>query len=314
MKNKICILAGPTAVGKTDISIMLAKKLYGEIVSADSAQIYKYMNIGTAKIQEQEMQGINHYMIDEIYPDQSFSVAEYRNFANNYINNISIRGKLPIITGGTGLYINSLINNLDFTEAICDEEFRIEMTNLAKEKGNEYIHQMLKNIDPISYEKLHPNDIRRIIRALEVYKITNKPISKYQEESKNMPQKYEFAYIALNMDREKLYNRINLRVDRMFEKGLIDEVRNLLKMGYAKDLVSMQAIGYRQIVNYLEGECSFDEAIELIKRDSRHYAKRQLTWFRNDKRVFWVNTDSFKCIEDIVENIIRYVAGKITII
>ena len=215
---KICILAGPTAVGKTEISLDLARNLCGEIISADSAQVYKYMNIGTAKLKKEEMKGIKHYMIDEVYPDKNFSVAEFRERAEVYIRNINERGKLPIITGGTGLYINSLIDNLDFTGFVSDEEFRKDMHELASLRGNAYVHALLETADPESYNKLHPNDLRRVIRALEVHKYTGKPISYYQKESHKKPQKYDFAYIVLSMERRKLYDRIDQRVDKMMSE------------------------------------------------------------------------------------------------
>lgn len=310
-KPKICILVGPTGVGKTDVSIELAKALNGEIISADSAQVYKYMDVGTAKANEEEMQGIKHHMIDEVYPDQSFSVAQFRDRAEVYIQEISAKGKLPIIVGGTGLYINSLLNNLEFTKSVGDEAYRLEMQSIADEKGNEYLHEMLKDIDPESYERLHPNDTRRVIRALEVYKFTGKTISHFQEESKKAPSKYDFAFVGLAMDRQKLYDRINRRVDIMLEKGLVAEVQKLLDMGYDRSLVSMQALGYKEIVQYLMGEITLEEALFILKRDSRHYAKRQLTWFRRDERIQWFNIDEYSNKGILVKNIINYIAGKI---
>lgn len=314
MKEKICIIAGPTAVGKSDISIDVAKSLHGEIISADSAQVYRYMDIGTAKLKKEEMQGIPHYMIDEVYPDENFSVALFRDKAKEYIREISDKGKLPIFVGGTGLYINSLLNNLDFTDSIIDEDYRKNLKDIALEKGNEYLHNTLKKIDPMSYKKLHPNDIKRIIRALEVYKHTGKPISYFQIKSKEYPCQYEFAYVCLNMNRQKIYDRINRRVDIMIKEGLVVEVENLLKMGYNKELTSMQALGYKEIIPYIEGKLSIEEAISTLKSNTRHYAKRQLTWFRSDRRIFWINVDGYMRIEDVVENIIRYVAGKIAFI
>ena len=314
MLQKICILAGPTAVGKTEISLALAKSLCGEIISADSAQVYKYMDIGTAKLKEEEMQGIRHYMIDEVTPDMDFSVAQFREKAELYIKDINDRGKLPIITGGTGLYINSLLNNLDFTDSISDEVYRKEMQETAQVKGNEYVHAMLEAVDPASYKRLHPNDLRRVIRALEVYKHTGRPISYFQEESRKQPPRYDFAYITLTMDRRKLYERIDQRVDKMMASGLVEEVEGLIKRGYGRELNSMQALGYKEIADYLHGLITKDEAVRILKRDTRHYAKRQLTWFRGDKRVNWVDVDSFYRKEAIVENIIRYIAGKIPLI
>ena len=314
MLPKICILAGPTAVGKTEISLALARSLCGEIISADSAQVYKYMDIGTAKLKEEEMQGIRHYMIDEVTPDMDFSVAQFREKAELYIRDINDRGKLPIITGGTGLYINSLLNNLDFTDSISDEEYRREMQETAQVKGNEYVHAMLEAVDPASYKRLHPNDLRRVIRALEVYKHTGRPISYFQEESRKQPPRYDFAYITLTMDRRKLYERIDQRVDKMMASGLVEEVEGLIKRGYGRELNSIQALGYKEIADYLHGSVSKDEAVRILKRDTRHYAKRQLTWFRGDKRVNWVDVDSFYRKEAIVENIIRYIAGKIPLI
>lgn len=311
---KICILAGPTAVGKTDISLALAKNLCGEIISADSAQVYKYMDIGTAKLKENEMQGIRHYMIDEVTPDKDFSVAQFREKAEVYIRDISERGKLPIITGGTGLYINSILNNLDFTDSISDEEFRKEMQETANCKGSAYVHSMLEFVDPASYKKLHPNDLRRVIRALEVHKHTGRPISYYQEESRKQPPKYVYAYITLTMDRKKLYDRIDQRVDNMMAMGLAEEVEGLIRMGYNRNLTSMQALGYKEIFDYLQGEISKDEAVRILKRDTRHYAKRQLTWFRRDNRINWVDVDSFSKKNVVLENIIRYIAGKIPLI
>ncbi len=314
MLPKICILAGPTAVGKTEISLALARSLCGEIISADSAQVYKYMDIGTAKLKEEEMQGIRHYMIDEVTPDMDFSVAQFREKAELYIKDINDRGKLPIITGGTGLYINSLLNNLDFTDSISDEVYRKEMQETAQVKGNEYVHAMLEAVDPASYKRLHPNDLRRVIRALEVYKHTGRPISYFQEESRKQPPRYDFAYITLTMDRRKLYERIDQRVDKMMASGLVEEVEGLIKRGYGRELNSMQALGYKEIADYLHGLITKDEAVRILKRDTRHYAKRQLTWFRGDKRVNWVDVGSFFRKEVIVENIIRYIAGKIPLI
>lgn len=311
---RICILAGPTAVGKTDLSLALARNLCGEIISADSAQVYKYMDIGTAKLKGSEMQGIKHYMIDEVTPEKDFSVAHFRDRAKEYILDINERGHLPIITGGTGLYINSLLDNLDFTESISDEPFRKEMQELAEENGSAYVHAMLETVDPQSYKKLHPNDLRRAIRAMEVYRHTGKPISYFQEESKKQPPRYNYAFIMLSMDRARLYERIEQRVDIMLQQGLVEEVKGLLDMGYSSSLNSMQALGYKEISSYLRGDITLEEATRILKRDTRHYAKRQLTWFRRDQRLYWLEMDSFYKKEHILENIIRYIAGKIALI
>lgn len=291
MKKKLLIIAGPTAVGKTNLSIKLAKELNGEIVSTDSMQIYKYMDIGSAKITKEEMEGIPHHMIDVVDPETPFSVAEYKNMALKCIEDIISRNKLPILVGGTGLYINALTCNMNFTEAESDEEYRKELELLAEEHGNEYIHNMLKDIDPISYKEIHYNNRKRVIRALEVYKLTNKPFSSFNsgEEFYNGP--YDVKYYVLNMNREKLYERINLRVDIMIENGLIDECIKLKDMGYNSLMQSMQGIGYKEVLYYLDNKITYDKAIEMIKQGSRNYAKRQLTWFRRDPRAIFMNKD-----------------------
>ena len=231
MNNKILVLAGPTAVGKTALSIELAKKLNGEIISTDSMQIYKYMDIGSAKITTEEMDGIKHHMIDVTTPDKPFSVVDFKNMAQPIIDDLLSKDKLPILTGGTGLYINALTCNMNFTDATNDEAYRLELEELAKEHGDIYIHNMLKDIDPVSYESIHPNNRKRVIRALEVYKVTNKPFSSFNAGEDFYKSKYDVHYYVLNMDREKLYQRINKRVDIMFEKGLLNECIKLKKMG-----------------------------------------------------------------------------------
>ncbi|WP_050607489.1 tRNA (adenosine(37)-N6)-dimethylallyltransferase MiaA [Clostridium niameyense] len=312
-KKDLLIIAGPTAVGKTDISIKLAKNLNGEIISADSMQIYKYMDIGSAKISKEEMSGIAHYLIDVVEPQEEFNVAKFKEEAEKTIKHIQSKGKLPIIAGGTGLYINSLIYNYDFTEADRDEDYRKYLNNLAEDKGKEYVHGLLENIDKDSYERLYPNDLKRVVRALEVYKLTGKTISEYTKE--NEPKLYDIPYnihyFILNMDRAVLYERINKRVDIMLEKGLIEEVKDLKSMGYNKDMQSMKGIGYKEILYYLDGEISLDEAIYLIKKGSRNYAKRQLTWFRKDKRAIWINKDNYSNEDDIVDEITRIVNNKV---
>ncbi|MDU7252552.1 MAG: tRNA (adenosine(37)-N6)-dimethylallyltransferase MiaA, partial [Clostridium sp.] len=292
----LLILAGPTAVGKTDISIKLAKKLNGEIISADSMQIYKYMDIGSAKITKEEMKDIPHHLIDVVAPHEEFNVASFKTLAEKCIKDIWTRGKLPIIAGGTGLYINSLIYNYDFTDADRDENYREYLNKLSEDKGKEYVHSLLKDIDKESYEKLYPNDFKRVVRALEVYKITGKSISEYtkENEKKLYDIPYNVNYFVLNMNREVLYERINKRVDIMMDKGLIEEVKKLESMGYTPDMQSMKGIGYKEILFYLKGDISLDEAIYLIKKGSRNYAKRQLTWFRKDKRSIWIDKDKYR--------------------
>lgn len=304
MKNKILIIAGPTAVGKTSLSIKLAKELNGEIVSTDSMQIYKYMDIGSAKITKDEMEGIPHHMIDVINPSSSFSVAEYKEIASKCVEDIISRNKLPILVGGTGLYINALTCNMNFTEADSDEEYRKELEKLADENGNEFIHNMLKDIDPTSYKEIHFNNRKRVIRALEVYKLTNKPFSSFNSGDDFYNGPYDARYYVINMDRTKLYDRINLRVDIMIKNGLIDECIKLKKMGHTSLMQSMQGIGYKEIFYYLDNKISYSEAIEMIKQGSRNYAKRQLTWFRRDPRAIFLNKDNMT-EEEIFERIVR---------
>lgn len=309
MKQKLLVIGGPTAVGKTDLSIRIAKKLNGEIISADSMQIYKYMDIGSAKVTKEEMDGVKHHLIDVVNPDVPFSVADFKEHGDAALKDIISRGKFPIIAGGTGLYINSLTCNMTFTEAEKDEEYRKYLEDLANEKGNEYIHEMLKECDPISYKEIHANNRKRVIRALEVFKLTKKPFSSYNVGDDFYKSDYDIHYYVLTMDREKLYNRINKRVDIMMENGLLEECIKLRDMGYTSDMQSMQGIGYKEILYYLEGKISLDEAIDMIKQGSRNYAKRQLTWFRRDKRVIFLDKDILndeeiinKVVNDICDN------------
>lgn len=302
MNNKILVLAGPTAVGKTALSIELAKKLNGEIISTDSMQIYKYMDIGSAKITTEEMDGVKHHMIDVTTPEKPFSVVDFKTMAQPIIDELLSNNKLPILTGGTGLYINALTCNMNFTDATNDEAYRLELEALAKEHGDIYIHNMLKDIDPISYESIHPNNRKRVIRALEVYKVTNKPFSSFNAGEDFYKSKYDVHYYVLNMDREKLYQRINKRVDIMFEKGLLDECIKLKENGYNSFMQAMQGIGYKEVLMYLENSISLEEATEMIKQGSRNYAKRQLTWFRKDPRAIFLNKDELS--DEEVINII----------
>ena len=309
MKKKILVIGGPTAVGKTELSIELAKRLNGEIISADSMQIYKYMDIGSAKVSKEEMNGVVHHLIDVVDPSENFSVADYKEQGEKAIKEIISRGKLPIIVGGTGLYINSLTCNMNFTEAEKDEEYRKDLDKLANEHGNNYIHEMLKDIDPISYKEIHANNRKRVIRALEVYKLTGKPFSSYNAGEDFYKSEYDVHYYVLTMDREKLYERINLRVDIMMEKGLLEECIKLKEMGYTSSMQSMQGIGYKEILYYLEGDVKLQEAINMIKQGSRNYAKRQLTWFRRDKRVTFLDKDKLSYVE-ILEKVIGDIGNK----
>lgn len=299
MKDKLFILMGPTAVGKTSLSIKLAKDLDGEIISADSMQIYKYMDIGTAKVTKDEMDGVPHYMLDIIEPDQSFSVSNYKDMATEYIRDINNRNKLPIVVGGTGLYINSLTYNLNFASVPPDEAIRNRLEALGDQYGNEYIHRMLLEVDEESGQRISIKDRKRIIRALEIYEITGKTMTEYNKNFRSLNEDYDLAMVCLNMERSKLYENINKRVDIMIDNGLIDEVKHILSMGYHKDLVSLQGIGYKEIIQYLENQISFDDAVDRIKQGSRNYAKRQLTWFRRDNRIKWVDVDNFINIDEL---------------
>ena len=298
------ILGGPTAVGKTEISIKLAKRLNGEIISADSMQIYKAMDVGSAKISKDEMRGVPHHLVDIIEPSEDFSVAEFKERAEIAIEEITKKDKLPMIVGGTGFYINSLIYNYSFADTNKDEEYREYLTQLAESEGKEYVHSLLKDIDEDSYNKLYANDLKRVIRALEVYKVSGRPMSEFAAEQNLLDIPYNVHYFVLNMDRQKLYSRINSRVDTMMKNNLIDEVIKLKEMGYNADMQSMKGIGYKEMLYYLNGEISLSEAVEMIKQGSRNYAKRQLTWFRKDPRVNWVNKDDFNSEDEIVEYII----------
>lgn len=306
--NRVIVIAGPTASGKTILSIELAKRLNGEIISADSMQIYKHMDIGTAKPTIDEMQGIKHYLIDEVLPNEEFNVVKFKELAEKYIEEIIAKGKLPIIVGGTGLYISSLIDNINFSESQCNWELREELKKEAEEFGAEYLHDKLKQVDEEAANNIHPNNIKRVIRALEVYAQTQKPISYHNEISRGVPSKYNFILIGLTMDRQYLYERINKRVDIMLKNGLLQEVKGLVELGFSDSITAMQGIGYKEILAYLEGKNSLDEAVEIIKRDSRRYAKRQLTWFRRIKEIKWFNIDVFGNNHNIIEDVTNYIS------
>lgn len=305
------ILTGPTAVGKTALSIELAKRINGAVISADSMQVYKHMDIGSAKILPEEMQGIPHYMIDELEPEEEFHVVRFVEMAKKYLAEIYAAGKIPIIAGGTGFYIQALLYDIDFTDQESDEAFRSRLETLAKEQGREKLHEMLREVDPASAEAIHANNIKRVIRALEFYHLTGKRISEHNEQERQKSSPYNFAYFVLTDDRAKLYERIDKRVDYMIEQGLVDEVQKLKEMGCHRDMVAMQGLGYKEILAYLDGELTLEEAVYIIKRETRHFAKRQLTWFKREREVFWVEKDAYNYQEDkMLEDIITVLQQK----
>ena len=292
-RKPLIVLTGPTAVGKTKLSIALAKQVNGEIVSADSMQVYKYMDIGSAKITPEEMQGVPHHLIDVLEPWEDFNVVVFKQKCDECLHGIYERGHIPILTGGTGFYIQAVLRNIDFTENEEDTSYRRELEVLAAEKGAEYIHGMLKAVDPPSAEAIHANNIKRCIRALEFYKLTGQRISEHNEQEKQKQSDYNSCYFVLNDDREKLYARIEERIDEMLENGLVEEVSRLKNMGCKRGMVSMQGLGYKEILSFLDGECTLEEAVYLLKRDTRHFAKRQLTWFRREQDVIWIDKGTF---------------------
>ncbi len=292
-KKPMIILTGPTAVGKSALSVELAKQINGAIISADSMQVYHHMDIGSAKITPGEMQGITHYMIDELEPDEEFHVVRFVTMAKEYLNKIYADGKIPIIAGGTGFYIQALLYDIDFTKQQCDETYREKLETLAKERGAEYLHGMLREVDPASAEAIHANNIKRVIRALEFYHLSGKKISEHNETERQKQSPYNFAYFVLTDERAKLYDRIDRRVDAMVEAGLVDEVKKLKAMGCSRKMVSMQGLGYKEILAYLDGEYTLEEAIYIIKRETRHFAKRQLTWFKRERDVIWLDKQAF---------------------
>ena len=293
MKKPIVVLTGPTAVGKTELSIQLAKVIGGEILSADSMQVYKHMDVGSAKITPEEMDGVRHYLVDELEPFDEFHVVKFQEYAQKYLNEIYAHGKIPIIAGGTGFYIQALLNDIDFTEQESDSAYRKELEALAEEHGNQYLHDRLKEVDPESAEAIHPNNRKRVIRALEFYQETGRKISEHNAKEQMRTSPYNFAYFVLNDERSHLYKRIDARVDKMIEDGLEAEVRRLKEMGCTKDMVAMQGIGYKEMLSYLDGSYSLEEAVYIIKRETRHFAKRQITWFKRERDVIWLNKNEF---------------------
>lgn len=306
MSNKIIVIVGPTAVGKTYASVELAKKLNTEIISADSMQIYKGMDIGTAKVTIDEMQGIKHHMIDVVNPNEDYSVSEFRYDSEKIIGNMHSNGKVPIIVGGSGLYVNSLIYDLDFANAKSDEKLREYYDYYHKEHGEDALYEKLQRIDPEAAEKIHKNNVKRVIRALEVYDLTGVKFSEQNTDIRKPSNKYQCILVGLSLDRKILYERINQRVDIMIEQGLIDEVKELLNKGYHKDLVSMRGIGYKEIIDYLDGDLSLEEAVNILKRNTRRFAKRQYTWFLRDSNVKWFDLENIKDIDLTVNDIYEY--------
>lgn len=310
-KLPLVILTGPTAVGKTKLSVELAKRINGEIISADSMQVYRGMDIGSAKVTKEEMQGIPHYLIDEFDPSEEFHVVKFQEYARRYIREICQKGKIPILIGGTGFYIQAVLYDIDFTENGSDTSYREMLQEMAEKEGAGVLHEMLRQVDPSSAEAIHANNVKRVIRALEFYHETGQKISEHNEEERQKKSPYRYAYFVLNDDRQKIYKNIELRVDLMLKQGLVDEVRTLQEQGCTRDMVSMQGLGYKEILDYLSGAITLEEAIQILKRDTRHFAKRQLTWFRRERDVIWVNKDQFGYEEEqILEFLIRTLKEK----
>ncbi len=304
----LLIIVGPTAVGKTDTAISLAKKLKGEIISADSMQIYKFMDIGTAKPTKVEQKGIPHYMMDFVDPSEAFSVAEFQAKATELIEELSTAGKLPIVAGGTGLYVNSLMYKMDFTSTVSNWELRNSLEKEAQLYGNLYIHNKLKETDPKAAERIHPNNVKRVIRAIEVNYESGENIGDFKEDI--IPNDdYRICMIGLTRDREELYDRVNRRVDIMLQQGLVEEVRGLLEKGFSKDLIAFKGLGYKEIIGYLDGEYDLDYAIEILKRDTRRYAKRQLTWFKRYEEANWFNLSEYASSEKLIDDIMKVIEG-----
>lgn len=298
MKKKLVILAGPTGVGKTELSIKLAHRIGGEIVSSDSMQVYRHMDIGSAKIKASEMDNIPHHLIDCLSPFDDFSVQTFQKMAKEAMDTIYQKGRVPILTGGTGFYIQSVLYDIDFTQSKGNTKIRQELEELAMAKGAHYMHEMLKEIDEAAAETIHENNVKRVIRAIEYYRLTGEKISLHNTVQRQKESPYAASFFVLTDERQRLYNRIDLRVEKMLQDGLVEEVKRLKEMGCNKGMVSMQGLGYKEILAYLDGEYSLEHAIYLIKRDTRHFAKRQLTWFRRERNVIWVDKSAFHYDED----------------
>ncbi len=291
-KEPLIVLAGPTAVGKTALSISLAKAVGGEIISADSMQVYRHMDIGSAKIIPSEMDGVPHYLVDVLEPTEDFHVVRFQQMAKEAMREIWSNGHIPILVGGTGFYIQAVTRDIDFTENEATP-YRQELEALAQEKGSTYLHDLLAEIDPESAESIHENNGKRVIHALEFYHLTGQKISEHNEQQRGRNTPYNLAYFVLTDERERLYARIDQRVDAMLAEGLVDEVASLKEMGCHRDMTSMKGLGYKEILAYLDGECTLKEAVEILKRDTRHFAKRQLTWFKRERDAVWLNKKDF---------------------
>lgn len=305
VKSPLVILTGPTAVGKTKLSVALAKRINGEIISADSMQVYRRMNIGTAKVTEDEKDNVPHHLIDILEPWEDFNVVAFQSYAKNAVKDILDRGKIPIVVGGTGFYIQALLYGIDFTENENDVSLRKQLEEESDKDGGIALHQYLMQVDPAAAKAIHPNNRKRVIRAVEFYKLTGQQISEHNEAQRMNETIYNSAYFVLNMDRDKLYRRIDYRVDLMVKDGLVEEVQNLLAEGCTPNMISMQGLGYKEIIRYLNHEISLEEAVYILKRDTRHFAKRQLTWFRRERDVIWLNKDEAESnvLNDIISSL-----------
>ncbi len=290
----LLIITGPTAAGKTSLAVQAAKALNGEVISADSMQVYRHMDIGSAKVTKEEMEGIPHHLIDILEPWEPFNVAVFQELARQAVLDIQSRGHIPIVAGGTGFYIQALLYDIRFQETSEDQQLRRELEQLGEQKGAEFLHQMLAQVDPESAAAIHANNKKRVIRAIEYYRQTGRKISDHNREERERSSPYDFLYYVITMDRDILYERIDRRVDRMLSLGLVDEVRRLKEMGCTKEMVSMQGLGYKEILDYLDGNCSLEEAVYVLKRDTRHFAKRQLTWFRRERDTRWLIQEEYQ--------------------
>lgn len=309
-KEPLVILTGPTAVGKTKLSIALAKAIGGEIISADSMQVYRHMDIGSAKIRLEEMEGIPHYLVDVLEPWEEFHVVRFQQMAKEAMKKIREHGHIPILVGGTGFYIQAIVKDIDFTENEASP-YREELTRLAEEKGADFLYEKLQKVDPKSAQIIHAHNVKRIIRALEFYQMTGKKISEHNKKQREKSSPYQFAYFVLQDERTKLYKRIEARIDEMLQDGLIEEVTALKEMGLKRGMVSMQGLGYKEILAYLDGECTLEEAVEILKRDTRHFAKRQITWFKREEDVIWLDKGKFAYQEEqILEAMLQILREK----